>query len=145
MSEGYYVYLHVDPETNQIQYVGKGSGARAWSLVGRSQEHIDWLTSMTNQGVSPDEFVIVVHSGLSEDRALQKEKQIIAKLNQEILFNLGHGAGTRNWLTPEQKTQIYDLWKEGNNYSDIADEVKCSYQVARNWCLKYSEEINDED
>ena len=40
MDNKYYVYQHKHPVTEEILYIGKGSGGRAWRMGGRKPEHI---------------------------------------------------------------------------------------------------------
>ena len=68
----YYVYGHLDPETGQVMYIGKGCSGRAWSTNMRSNEHISW---MENNDLWQCVFSYAVN--LSSEEALELESELI--------------------------------------------------------------------
>lgn len=67
----FYVYLHRKKTTNEIFYVGKGSGHRAWSTTGRSDL---WTRTIKKYGHT----VEIVLDDLQEWYAFELEKELIA-------------------------------------------------------------------
>jgi len=54
----YYWYKHIDPDTQELVYVGHGSGGRAWQCGSthsplRSKEHLKWADDLLERGVTP--------------------------------------------------------------------------------------------
>ena len=89
-----YVYVHVHPRRpEEVVYVGRGSGSRAWSIGGRkTQDHRVWLREWAALGYSPDQWVRIVHRRLTPAQAIEKEKELIAfhVERRDRLFNV-HG------------------------------------------------------
>lgn len=88
----YYVYIHKKKDTDQIFYVGKGHGRRAWESIGRSYY---W-----NNVVSKHGFVVeFLKEGLSELEAYALEKQAIKEYGRfqkgGFLVNLTDGGEGR--------------------------------------------------
>lgn len=78
----YYVYAHIKRTNNDIFYIGKGKGKRAWIIKGRSKY---W-----NNIINKHEYYIkILKENLSETDALILEKQYISQLNN--LCNLTKG------------------------------------------------------
>ena len=76
MNNTYYVYIHIDPVTNLVRYVGKGTGNRAYSMFGRSAYHKKWIDRLTKQGLS---FTVeIIEKELPEQQALELEVLWIA-------------------------------------------------------------------
>jgi len=86
-----YVYVHVHPKrTNEVVYIGRGSGSRAWSSAGRSKAHLVWIRGWEALGYSPDQYVRVIFRGLTPEQAVKKEKDLFAfheRNKREPLFN----------------------------------------------------------
>jgi hypothetical protein len=91
---GHYVYALIDPRTNEIFYVGKGIGNRAFSHLrqelgeSRKQERIKEIRDANEEPV-----VDVLRYGLNEAHALEVEAAVIDALGFENLTNdvRGHG------------------------------------------------------
>lgn len=75
-----YVYVHVHPQrTNEVVYVGRGSGSRAWSIGGRkTKDHRVWLREWAALGYAPHRWVKIIHEGLTPKQAIEKEAKLIA-------------------------------------------------------------------
>ena len=88
-----YVYVHVDPDTEDVVYIGVGKNSRAYASHNvRSPEHLAWMNSLHNEGVNFVEFIAI---GLSSGEALNMEREMIQDLCPR--FNKG--------LNPEYKKQ----------------------------------------
>jgi hypothetical protein len=87
MRADYLVYTHTRPDTNEIFYVGKGTGSRANSSIGRNRY---WNNIVNKAGEFKTD--ILAHN-LTEKEALNFEALIIAKLKEQIvkLCNLTNG------------------------------------------------------
>ena len=90
----YYVYKHVDPRTDELLYIGHGCRGRAWvhgsdKSVLRSQEHLAYLESMTQDGFVASEWVFVLNSGLTKSDACAIEQDLIRKMKP--LYNKTQG------------------------------------------------------
>lgn len=91
-----YVYLHFHPQRpDEIVYVGRGSGGRAWSSDGRSTAHQLWMMEWQGLGYSPDQFVKIAARGLTPEQAERRERQEIDfwLAKGHLLFNVQHNEG----------------------------------------------------
>lgn len=91
----FYVYLHVNPETNIPFYVGKGKNRRAYDINGRSKHHKTYLKKLLNQ-YSIDDIVKIIYYSENEFDVYRKEIDLIEqygrKSNQTgTLLNLAAG------------------------------------------------------
>ena len=85
----YYVYLHKTKDGVPF-YVGKGKGKRAYS----TKRNADWLRFVDSIG---DYDVEIPHNNLSEDKALEIEKNLIAEIGLDNLTNiLAEGSASAN-------------------------------------------------
>lgn len=84
----YYVYIHVDPQTGNPFYVGKGSGNRAWKFNASSRSK-EWREKYLSSGVD----VVIFDDSLSENDAILIEGQLIMQMREdgEILVNKSTG------------------------------------------------------
>jgi len=74
----YYVYHHVNKINNDIFYVGKGKGKRAYEKIGRNQYWINYTKKY------PDFEVVIVYDNLLEDEAFELEIKEINKIGRSI-------------------------------------------------------------
>lgn len=124
----YYVYKHTDPRTEEVIYIGHGCRGRAWihgskRTCLRSQDHLDHLESMTQDGFIPTDWVTILHSGLDKSSACQIEQTLI----REICPTYNKASGKHNLkITPEIFALCKELRNDGMYYSDIANEVGVS-------------------
>jgi len=75
MSEIFYVYEHIRNDTNEIFYVGKGSGDRCYKKIGRNQH---WHNIVNYAGFT----VRMIVEDISEDLALELEIELIKELRE---------------------------------------------------------------
>ncbi len=78
MDNKYYIYFHINPLKNEIFYVGKGHGRRAYRKDGRSQF---WSRTINKYGYIID----IIETGLSNEEASEKEKWYIKRIGRRDL------------------------------------------------------------
>jgi len=110
----HYVYIHRNPKTKQIFYIGVGYKGRAWSFKwGHSKHYYNYIQKY---GLP---IVEMYKTDLTEDEAYKLEEQLIAEYgrigidNNGILINKSSGGktsakGTKQHLTDEWKKKIGD-------------------------------------
>ena len=118
----YYVYTHTDPETNEIVYIGKGSRGRAWHCAesnSRGEEHALWMNKLIHQGFTPDAWVTLIESALSEEESYKLERELIEKHKPK--YNSRGDAACK--LSSFDLEEI-KFWRErGLSYEKIAEKV----------------------
>ena len=72
----HYVYIHLNPKTNEIFYVGKGKGHRKSSKTGRNKKWTEYVLKLGGQFK-----ILVLKDNLSEKEALGLERKIISKID----------------------------------------------------------------
>jgi hypothetical protein len=72
----FYVYIHLNPTTNEVFHIGKGKGNRANSKSSRNKYWKEYVSKIGNNFKS-----IIVKNNLSETEALELEKKIIQKFD----------------------------------------------------------------
>lgn len=75
----YYVYYHINSETNEVAYIGKGKNERAWKF-NSNQRSEQWHQYFENNQIE----VKIVVVNLSEEEALEIEKSLIKIKNPVI-------------------------------------------------------------
>lgn len=120
-----YVYVHRDPTTGQVVYVGMGQRHRAWTCGAQSNsrqdDHGAWMDGLLSDGFTPDQWVEIVAKGLTRSEALKLEKELIDEYGYDTLFNRDM-KGPRVFVTDE----VLALREQGLSYQDIAAKVGCS-------------------
>lgn len=74
----YYVYHHVNKINNDIFYVGKGKGKRAYDTIGRNQYWLNYTKKY------PEFEVVIVYDNLLEEEAFELEIKEINKIGRSI-------------------------------------------------------------
>jgi len=78
MENKYYIYAHINPLKNEIFYIGKGSGKRAFVNKRRSTF---WYSTAKKYGFIVD----ILEEGLTEDKAYEREKWYIERIGRKDL------------------------------------------------------------
>lgn len=84
--KNHYVYLHKDPITLEVRYVGMGQGRRAYeNFTSRQTDHSDWVleSELIHGGI----IIELISTKLTKAEALAFEKIEIKKYNPKRLFN----------------------------------------------------------
>jgi hypothetical protein len=108
---GYYVYLYIDPETQEVIYVGKGKGNRCFAhLDGKYDSPLKKkLSEMQKRGVKP-QIQLLAHELEDEAAALTVEAAVIDLLGVPALANSvhGHHSNHKGRMTLEEVMAIHD-------------------------------------
>lgn len=106
---GYYVYLYIDPASDEIFYVGKGTGNRAFSHLEDDSESdkCERIRSIRSTGREP-RIELLAH-GLAENAAYQLETAAIDLLDKKRLTNAVSGwrSGIYGRMSIEQIQALY--------------------------------------
>ena len=95
---GYYVYLLIDPETNNIFYVGKGTGNRIFAHLNNAisspqeSDKLDKIRSFQAKGLQVKH--VIHRHGLSEKEAFEVEASLINFIGLEELLIIKGGRHT---------------------------------------------------
>jgi hypothetical protein len=89
---GHYVYLYVDPRTDQVFYVGKGKNSRVFSHgTGHAKKHVEKVIREIRAAGEEPRIEILTHGLPSEEVAFQVEAAAIDLLGVESLANAIRG------------------------------------------------------
>jgi len=99
----FYVYAHLNPLTNEIFYIGKAQGKRAYYKHGRTKL---WYETVKKYGYIVD----ILEEGLTEDEAFEREMWYIEKigrldLGKGPLVNLTDGGRTNSGAIVSDETK----------------------------------------
>ena len=75
----FYVYYHINKNTGEIVYIGKGKHNRAWNFADKSRNE-DWV----NYKIKNDLIVKIIVADLDEEEAFIIERELI-KIKNPIL------------------------------------------------------------
>lgn len=129
MNNVFYVYLHVDPRTEEVVYVGKGKHGRAWDVTrcrGQHKEHQDWMLELTSLGFIPADWVKILYKNHTEQYAYTLEKEYL-HINGVLRFNRQSGERQhQSKMTDEQALEAYRLVKSGRKHKDVAEKFGVS-------------------
>jgi hypothetical protein len=117
----YYVYSHVDPETEELIYIGKGSRGRAWHCAetnSRGVGHAAHLDSLILKGYTPDSWVHIIESALTNEQAFALESELLWAREQFPKYNSPRDFACK--LSKEIIQTAKNLRDEGKYYSEIA-------------------------
>lgn len=127
----FYTYLHIDPRTNEVVYVGKGCLGRAWDVDRNRSSHPDhqeWLYELYDLGFLPPDWTQIIASGCSEDAALFFEKDYL-HTHGTLRFNRQSGErNNRAKLTDVQAREIFICCK---HKVDTHNNIAKLYGVSR--------------
>lgn len=124
MKNSYYVYVHLNPETNRAFYIGKGINDRAYSHKGRNLLWYKYINATES-----DHRVLILMDGLSEKQALKLEEKIIAKLGivpygGRLVNIVGLRSGIIEDISLEKLfIEEYENQFKGYSDSEIIDEL----------------------
>jgi hypothetical protein len=110
----YYVYCHKNPITQEIFYVGKGSGCRAYVTQSRGKY---WKNYVSKYGIP---VVELLYENLEEEEAFTLEKQLIQALGRRdlgtgILVNSTDGGeGCSGYRHSEEVRQKMNASRRGS-------------------------------
>src|SRR6266487_1527325 len=101
---GYYVYLLIDPTTDKVFYVGKGTGNRIFAHINSAiaspleSDKLDRIRSIQSTGLQI-KYSIIRH-GLSEHEAFEVEAALIDFIDIRELTNIvdGHNSDSRGLM-----------------------------------------------
>lgn len=107
----YYVYIYLDPDSNEIFYVGKGKGDRAFSHLKDENENekVKRIAEIRSRGKTP-KIEILVHGLDSEETAFKVKAAVIDLIGIDNLTNKVHGYESILYgrLSVEQLIQRYN-------------------------------------
>jgi hypothetical protein len=114
---GYYVYLLIDPETNSVFYVGKGTGNRIFSHINIAislpveNDKLDRIRAIQAKGLQVKH--IIHRHGLTEKEAYEVEASLIDFIGIRDLTNIvkGYHSDNRGNLTISEVIAQYDAPK----------------------------------
>lgn len=97
---GYYVYLLIDPETNSVFYVGKGTGNRIFAHLNdaltssQESDKLNKIRSIKSKGLQVKH--VILRHGLTEKEAFEVEASLIDYIGIADLTNIVHGYHSYN-------------------------------------------------
>lgn len=110
----FYIYAHVRPDKNEVFYVGKGKGNRAYEKGCRRNQY--WNRVVSKNG---GKFIVLkLAENLLESLAFDLEIALIAKFRQQgvILCNMTDGGeGTSGWKPSAETRQKRSKAMMGEN------------------------------
>ncbi|MCA9952830.1 MAG: hypothetical protein KDE48_24440 [Anaerolineales bacterium] len=114
---GYYVYLLIDPETNKVFYVGKGTGNRIFAHLNyalkfpKETDKLDTIRAIRDKGLLVKH--LIHRHGLSEKEAFEVEASLIDFIGLDELTNKvgGHKSNYRGQMTIAEVFAMYDAPK----------------------------------
>lgn len=126
----FYVYLHKDPLTEEVVYVGKGKYGRAWDVTrsrGNSKEHQTWMQKLSLSGYLPCDWVTILEKNLSEAQAFSLEKETLHTLGV-TRFNRQSGENQHQAkLSDLQAIEIYHrVWRDKESPRLLSKEFRVS-------------------
>lgn len=101
---GYYVYLLIDPRTNKVFYVGKGTGNRIFDHINSAisspleSDKLGQIRLIQSENLQVNHSII--RHGLTEKEAFEVEAALIDFIDIRELTNIvmGHHSDSRGWM-----------------------------------------------
>lgn len=111
---GYYVYLLIDPETDKVFYVGKGTGNRIFAHLNyalkfpKASDKLDTIRAIQDKGLHVKH--LIHRHGLTEKEAFEVEASLIDYIGLETLANKvgGYKSRNRGQMTIREVISMYD-------------------------------------
>ena len=110
-----YVYGHYKADTGELFYIGKGTGRRAWE---KSDRNPYWRHTEAKHGFQ----VRILEDNLTEEEALDKEKQLIAEVGLDNLTNIRPGGD--GYTSEESRRLQLRLWKDPEHKKKLSEGMK---------------------
>lgn len=117
MKNNYYIYFHINLVSNEVFYVGKGKGRRAWSKGNRNPH---WKNIVSKYGYR----VYIVKDGLTDEEAKIREIYYIKEIGRKdlglgSLVNFTNGGdGGNGVIRSEEQKQKMSEHRKGKTFSD---------------------------
>lgn len=106
----FYVYLYIDPRNDEIFYVGKGKGNRAFSHLSAVSENdkVDRINDIRKDKLEPI-IEVLIHGIESEKMAKKIEASVIDLVGMDKLTNIQRGYESREFgrKSLEQLVSLY--------------------------------------
>lgn len=139
----YYVYTWTDPRTNEIFYIGKGRGNRAYNIH-HNLRCENKRKRILNCGYTNNQIVTIIRENLSEQQSLDIEEKLINKYKiiEEggTLFNYRtKGLKSGSWKKIRLKkitNQICKLYQSGMTMLNISKIYNVHETTIRNLLLE---------
>ena len=126
----YYVYVHRRNDNNEIFYVGKGVGKRAWIKNREYNEH--WTRVVNKHGYS----VEIVQLFDTETEAYEFERSLIAEIGLDNLVNICEGGEGGPTLEGEENGRFGGftfIFSDEEKLVIVADGTKLIEDAGFNW------------
>ena len=140
MNREYYVYTHIDPNTKNPFYIGKGSGGR---VIYRGQNFQDRLSIWDKRVLAQKGFLFdIIMSDLTEDESYELEEFIISEYHEYrpgLLINevtRGERARKKNIENGSIPIDLIGLWRNREYMESLSDEEFRTFNSKLNNHLK---------
>ena len=128
MEKKYYIYAHINAVKNEIFYIGKGYGKRAFIKSNRS--------SIWKRTVKKYNYVIdILEDNLTEEEAFEREKFYIAKIGRRDLgkgtlinFTNGGEGSSGMIISEETRKKKSEASKGRKNSEETINRMKIAQQ-----------------
>lgn len=108
MKKEYVVYAHLDPDTKEIVYIGKGNIKRPYdlSLRNRYGKHKEWLLKLKKEDKKP--IVKILYRNLDNETAFNVERKTIKEMRERgnELLNITEGGKGCFGRKMSEKTKV---------------------------------------